>query len=230
MCSAIFCMAQMAATLNGTVEDQSAAVISSAKATLLNENSGNASGRHRRGGSFPLQERGRGEYLLSVESAGFQNFETTVRVAGASLNLNIRMKIAAASKSPCAALRRSRLPGVELRRAEDQRQFPAVLPARVRTCRHYLLDSCPPQHPAPGPSIVVDGIEADQLDDLPVSAIKRMAINRNPYSAEYRRPARLALRSRLRRARPLCSTVAWPSTGETPHSMPATRLQRPSPI
>jgi len=72
-------MAQMAATLNGTVEDQSAAVISSAKAHTQREQRGMPSGRHREEGHFSSRTGPGGEYLLSVESAGFQNFETTVR-------------------------------------------------------------------------------------------------------------------------------------------------------
>src|SRR5262249_20333818 len=38
-------------------------------------------------------------------------------------------------------------------------------------------------------SVVVNGVEANQLS-LPTSAIKRVLINKNPYSPEYRRPGK----------------------------------------
>ena len=189
----IFCMAQMAATLNGTVEDQSAAVISSAKATLLNENSGEC----RRvatdeEGHFLFKNLAGGEYLLSVESAGFQNFETTVRVAGASLNLNIRMKIAAGEQVTVRSTPADRVsPESNSDALKINDNFLRVLPAESQNLSPLLARFLSPAASGTGgPSIVVDGIEADQLDDLPVSAIKRMAINRNPYSAEYRRPGK----------------------------------------
>jgi hypothetical protein len=39
-----------------------------------------------------------------------------------------------------------------------------------------------------GISLVLDGLEADQLDDIPSSSIKRITIDKNPYAAEFRRP------------------------------------------
>src|SRR5439155_27206504 len=40
-----------------------------------------------------------------------------------------------------------------------------------------------------GPEIIIDGVESDGLD-LPVSAIKTINVNQNPYSAEWGRPGK----------------------------------------
>jgi Carboxypeptidase regulatory-like domain/TonB dependent receptor len=189
----ILCTAQMATTLNGTVEDQSAAVIPSAKATLLNKNSGES----RRAttdeeGHFLFKNVASGEYLLTVESAGFQNYGTTVAVTGPALNLKIRMKIAAGDQiivSSTPADRISPESNADALKINDN--FLRALPAESQNLSPLLTRFLSPAASATaGPSIVVDGIETDQLDDLPVSAIKRIAIDRNPYSAEYRRPGK----------------------------------------
>jgi len=39
-----------------------------------------------------------------------------------------------------------------------------------------------------GLSFVVDGLESDDIDDLPACEIRRVVIDRNPYGAQYRRP------------------------------------------
>ncbi len=40
-------------------------------------------------------------------------------------------------------------------------------------------------------SIVIDGVESSNLD-IPPSAIKRVYVNKNPFSAEFARPGRVA--------------------------------------
>jgi hypothetical protein len=192
----IFCRAQMATTLTGTVEDQSAAVIPSAMVTLLNKNSGES---HRattdEEGHFLFKNVARGEYLLSVVSAGFQNFETTVTVAGPSLNLKIRMKIAAGEQITVRSTPADRIsPESNSDALKINDNLLRALPTEGQNLSPLLTRFLSPAASGTtGPAIVVDGIEADQLDDLPVSAIKRIAIDRNPYSAEYRRPGKARL-------------------------------------
>jgi hypothetical protein len=187
----IFCLAQSATTLSATVEDQSAAVISSAKATLLNKNSGES---HQAAtdeeGRFLFKNVASGEYLLTVESAGFENYKTMVTVKGPALKLKITMKIAAADQVTVRSTPSDRIsPESNSDALKINDNFLHALPAESQNLSPLLSRFLSPATSGPsGPSVVVDGIESDQLDDLPVSAIKRVAIDRDPYSAQYRRP------------------------------------------
>jgi len=189
----ILCVAQVATTLSGSVEDQSGAVIPSAKASLLNKSSGQ---RHRAAtdeeGGFLFKNVAHGEYLLTVESAGFQNYETTVTVTGPALNLKITMKIAAGDQITVRSTPADRIsPESNSDALKINDNFLRALPSQSQNLSPLLTRFLSPAASGTaGPSIVVDGIETDQLDDLPVSAIKRIAIDRNPYSAEYRRPGK----------------------------------------
>ena len=187
----IFCLAQAATTLSGSVEDQSAAVIPSAKATLVNRNSGES---HQAAtdeeGRFLFKNVASGEYLLTVESAGFENYKTAVPVKGPALNLKITMKIAAADQVTVRSTPSDRIsPESNSDALKINDNFLHALPAESQNLSPLLSRFLSPATSGPsGPSVVVDGIESDQLDDLPVSAIKRVAIDRDPYSAQYRRP------------------------------------------
>jgi hypothetical protein len=187
----IFCLAQSATTVSASVEDQSAAVISSAKATLVNRNSGES---HQAAtdeeGRFFFKNLAIGEYLLTVESAGFENYKTAVPVKGPAINLKITMKIAAADQVTVRSTPSDRIsPESNSDALKINDNFLHALPAESQNLSPLLSRFLSPATSSTaGPSIVVDGIETDQLDDLPVSSIKRVAIDRNPYSAEYRRP------------------------------------------
>jgi len=208
---------------------RSGAAISSAKATLSYENSGECRrvATDEEGHSLFKKLAG-GEYLLSVESAGFQNFETTVRVAGASLNLNIRMKIAAGEQVTVRSTPAIASPESNSDALKINDNFLRVLPAESQNLSPLLARFLSPAASGtggrPSSSTVSRLINSTTYLFPPSSAWRSTGIHTRQSTAA---PARLALRSRLRRARPLCSTVAWPSTGEPPHSMPATRLQRP---
>jgi hypothetical protein len=188
-----FCTAQLAPTISGIVEDQSAAVVPSAKVTLLSKSSRES---HRAAtdeeGRFLFKNLVTGEYLLTVESAGFQNYQTTVTVARPALNLKITMQIAAGEQVTVRSSPADRIsPESNSDAIKVNDNFLRTLPAESQNLSPLLSRFLSPAaFGSTGPSIVVDGIETDQLDDLPVSAIKRIAIDRNPYSAQYRRPGK----------------------------------------
>jgi hypothetical protein len=184
----VFCSAQTSSTITGSVEDQSAAVIPSANVTLLNH----STGQRRRiatdeQGRFVFQNVARGEYLLGVESAGFEKFEIPILVSGPAVERKIVLKIAAGDEVTVRADRISQESNSDAIKVNDN--FLHAIPADSQNLTPLLTRFLSPATTGTaGPSIVVDGIETDQMDDLPVSAIKRIAVDANPYSAQYRRP------------------------------------------
>jgi Carboxypeptidase regulatory-like domain/TonB dependent receptor len=187
----IFCLAQNPTTITGNVEDQSAAVIPAAKIILLNKESGQFDRADTdEEGHFAFKNVAGGNYRLVVESAGFQKYELPVSVSGRAMILRITMKIATGEQVTVRSTPADRVsPESNSDAIKVNDNFLRAIPAESQELSPLLNRFLSPATAAAGgPSIIVDGVETNQLDDLPVSAIKRIAIDANPYSAQYRRP------------------------------------------
>src|SRR5215510_7229120 len=184
---------QGSATLSGVVEDQLEAVIPEAKLVLTNKATGET--RETKAdsiGRLSFSNVPPGEYSLKAEAKNFEAVELAITVgAAAPPAIKVTMKTTIKEAVTINAKVDSPLPPEN---NADAVRFDAKLfddlPAQGRDILPLLSDFLSPAaQGTEGVSVVVDGVEADRLS-LPTSSIKRVSINKNPYSAEYRRPGK----------------------------------------
>jgi hypothetical protein len=187
------CQAQGETKLTGSVQDPTGAIVPAAKITLTNKQTNNAQSTVADDdGKFLFKDVTAGAYSLRAESEGFQESAISVVVLDKPLNVKIKLRItaeenvtvSATGSDPIASDSNANAVGLNdnLLRAlptEGQDLQPVldrfISPAAAGTA---------------GTSIVLNGLEADQLDDIPISSIKRITIDKNPYAAEFRRPGK----------------------------------------
>src|SRR5215813_92376 len=184
---------QGSATLSGVVEDQMEAVIPEAKLVLTNKATGET--RETKAdsiGRLSFSNVPPGEYSLKAEAKNFEAVELAITVgAAAPPAIKVTMKTTIKEAVTITAKVDSPLPPENNADAVrfDAKLF-SDLPTLGRNILPLLSDFLSPAaQGTEGPSVVVDGVEVDRLS-LPTSSIKRVSINKNPYSAEYRRPGK----------------------------------------
>jgi len=184
-------LAQTVGTLRGIVEDDSGIPIAAAQITIQGKTAETSRTTGNDMGEFVFTGLTPGEYVVSAEAANFKPTRLKVMIgAGTPPLQHIRLKVASASQEITVT-------------ATD----PVSMDGNVTSVEvtHDLLRSLPVQDDNPlgaakafldpasngaeGTKIVVDGVEASDLD-VPSSSIKSVAVNRNPYSAEFGRPGR----------------------------------------
>jgi hypothetical protein len=178
-------------TVNGVVDDEAGLAVPGVALTLIDVASGVSREAVTDGsGRFVFEQVASGRYALNAEVSGFQRVEMAVTVGtDAPPPVRIRLKIAleeevtvtgTLSTDPLAAERNAAATELD---PEALRGLPTDGQDVLSLVGNFLS-------PALGrTSIVVDGAEGDGLDPPP-SAIHRVFINRNPYSAEFKRPGR----------------------------------------
>jgi hypothetical protein len=187
------CQAQGGSGLTGTVEDPTGAIVPSAKITLINKQTTNAqSTLADEEGQFLFRSVAAGAYSLRAESEGFRESAMSVLITDKPLNVKIKLRIAAeenvtvntTGSDPLAA--DSNANAVRL-----NDNFLRALPTEGQDLQPVLDRFISPAAAGTtGVSVILDGLEADQLDDIPSSSIKRITIDKNPYAAEFRRPGK----------------------------------------
>src|ERR1700680_5097466 len=192
------CQAQGGTSLTGTVEDPSGAIVPSAKVTLTDRQTANAQSTvPDEEGQFLFRSLEGGTYSLRAEGEGFHESAMSVVVSDKPLNIKIKLKIAteenvtvsASGSDPVAS--DSNANAVKL-----NDNFLRALPTEGQDLQAVLNRFISPAATGTaGTAVVLDGLEADQLDDVPSSSIQRITIDKNPYAAEFRRPgkARVAI-------------------------------------
>src|SRR5262245_32278466 len=186
-------MAQGGVTLGGVVKDQMEAVIHEAKLVLTN----NATGETRETKADSIcrlrfSNVPPGEYSLKAEAKNFEAAELDVTVgAAAPPAIKVTMKTTIKDAVTISARIDSPLPAENNADAVIfDEEFFDDLPTQGRDLLPLLSDFISQAaQGTEGASIVVDGVEVDRLS-VPTSSIKRVSINKNPYSAEYRRPGK----------------------------------------
>ncbi|MDX2032221.1 MAG: carboxypeptidase regulatory-like domain-containing protein [Blastocatellia bacterium] len=181
--------------ITGTIEDPEGAVIPKAKVTLTPKPAGEArQAMADEAGNFRFASVAPGTYELAAEAKGFEAKSLSVTVANAPLD-GVKLKLKVAAKGEAVTVASSSGSAEEetisLERNasrlnfEDDllRNLPAEGQNIVQVVSSFLS-------PAGGQtSVVVDGVEVSALD-LPARALRRVRLNRNPYSVEYRRPGK----------------------------------------
>jgi hypothetical protein len=183
-------MAQ-ARPFRAVVEDETGGVIIGASVVLLN-----AATQERReavadaAGRIAFENVAPGNYMLTVESPGFKALEQAVPIGAGSPSslVHLKLKIEVTDEVSVEALRRDPRPNPE---ADDlENGLIADLPLPMGSTQ--LLDVLgmflsPALQGTAGVAVVVDGGEQGRLS-VPGAAIKRIVVNKSPFSAEYKKP------------------------------------------
>jgi hypothetical protein len=146
-------------------------------------------------GGFALKNVPVGEYMLSVNAPGFKEAQIAVTVGPAALRpLRVKLKISSVAEKVTVSA--GDQPVLLAEENHNDVQFNEHMTMNVPTKNGDPL-AVPSLFLAPsvfgngssGPQIVVDGVVTSSLD-LPSSSVKNVAVDQNPYSAEFGRPGK----------------------------------------
>ena len=185
-------VAQSATYLRGVVEDPSRAPVPGAKLILINKATGeNRTAISDSNGRFLFENVLPGDYTLKAQAEEFRAYVKDVIIGAESLEIIVKMKIAPEEQQITVMGTQDRtLPqdNADAVKVNDQliRELPTESQDIVPLLSNFLS---PGTMGAEGVSLVVDGVEVNELD-TPTWSIKDVTINQNPYSAEFRRPGK----------------------------------------
>lgn len=178
--------------VSGRVTDPSGSSVEKAKVTLSPdlETATDAKGR------FRFASLPDGNYELKAKATGFQSAKKSVVVAGAPVSLTLSLEVAAGKDSVTVAAKSGKVleEAVDPDRNADRLNFednvldslPAPGNDALGVVSKFLS---PAAQGAEGVTLSVDGVETSAAS-LPASSIRRLRVNRNPYSAQFRRPGK----------------------------------------
>ena len=146
-----------------------------------------------RAGHFELTGVLPGHYVVRALLDGFQSAPVQVTVdADAIPRLSIRMKVSNVEQEVTVVGRKDGDPLSPESNADavtiDNEQI-RWLPSESQDVLPLLTNFLSPAAAASGVSVVIDGVEGGSLS-VPASAIRRLTVNRNPYSAQFRGPGK----------------------------------------
>jgi hypothetical protein len=182
--------AQSGTRVAGAVEDQSGAVVAGMELTLMNQSTGEKrQASADASGNFSFGNVPPGNYLLKGDMEDFQTVNLPVMVQQSPIQLKVVLKILR-EEEVTVTQPEPIDPGQNADAVKfDDRLF-TELPTQNQDIIPLLSNFLSPAaQGTEGVSIVVDGVETDELD-IPTSSIKSVVINTNPYSAEFRRPGK----------------------------------------
>jgi uncharacterized Fe-S cluster protein YjdI len=185
-------LAQSTGQIRGVVEDESGAAIPKAEVMLKQGKSATkAVVLSNDLGEFVFSGVPAGEYVLHAEAAGFKGSDINVATTAGVLPLqHLRLKVANVTQEITVTATDPVSMDGNLSSVEVNHELLKSLPVRddnPLAAAQMFVD--PAAGAAEGTKIVVDGVEGGDLD-VPSSSVKSVAINRNPYSAEFGRPGK----------------------------------------
>src|ERR1041384_2205857 len=184
--------AQTGVNVSGSVEDPSGAVIPSAQLTLMNKATGLALAARSDGeGSFVFANVSSGEYVLRSEAEGFKRLEMPVPVQTQPMtNVRVTMPISTTEEVVDVSASGSRPDSPENNSDSVyvNTDFIAGLPSQSQDILPVVSNFLSPAaQGVEGMSIVVDGVGSNNVNE-PTDPTTRIYVNKDPYSAEFRRP------------------------------------------
>lgn len=189
---------QIGVTVSGTAEDQNGAAIPQTRLTLTNKASSEAKTTTAdAAGNFSFENVAPGDYVLKGKADGFDSAETALKVGTQAPSAFIKVRLKVATKGEevtVSGSSRDEELNVSMERNADRLNFdddllrglPATGQNPLAIIGSFLS---PAAQGGEGLNIVVDGAEVSGLN-LPAGALRRIRLNRNPYSAEFRRPGK----------------------------------------
>jgi carboxypeptidase family protein len=184
--------AQGGTYLRGMVEDPSTAAVAGAELTLINKATGETrTTESDDNGRFLFENVAPGGYILKAQADEFRPFEKDVTIGADSLEVSVKLKIASEEQQVTVTANQDRvLPedNADAVKVNDQliRELPMESQDILSVLSNFLSLAT---IGAEGVSLVVDGVEVNELD-TPTWSIKDVVINQSPYSAEFRRPGK----------------------------------------
>jgi Carboxypeptidase regulatory-like domain/TonB dependent receptor len=184
--------AQQGIPLSGNVQDQDGAVIPGAKVTLTNSTTGEVrDAAADDGGNFSFENVAPGKYLLKGKAKGFESTELEITI-GAEAPAPIKLKLGISLQEEVTITdnqaEKTISPQANADAIDMTSDFLKTLPAQsddiLPIVGNFLSTSA---QGTEGLAVVVDGVEGTALN-VPTDAIRRVIINRNPYSSSFRRP------------------------------------------
>jgi len=191
-CFAHQAAAQAVTSLRGVVKDPSSAAVPGANLILINKATGeNRTEISDSNGRFIFENVLPGDYTLRAQAEEFRIHETDITIGAESLEIIVKMKIAPEEQQITVMGTQDHvLPqnNADAVKVNDRliRELPTESQDIVPLLSNFLS---PGAVGAEGVSLVVDGVEVNELD-TPTWSIKDVTINQNPYSAEFRRPGK----------------------------------------
>ncbi|PYQ86214.1 MAG: hypothetical protein DMG03_07565 [Acidobacteria bacterium] len=192
--------------VSGVIVDQSAGVIPGAAVTLLGQAGAMRSTTSQADGTFSVDGVAPGAYVLRVELSGFETYQKPIAVTQEpSPPLKIAMRVATLetdvtveADESADTFSTSNSSGETMRMDSEFRSaLPIVADFFMGVVTNFFY---PGAQGAQGASLVVDGIEGDQIE-VPSAAIGTVRLNRNPYSALYQHPGQARLEVSTKRGR-----------------------------
>jgi hypothetical protein len=181
--------------ITGQLQDESGAIVPGAHIQLRRaDGSVLAVTQSDAGGKFTVAQPAPGDYRLSITLKGFDPLVRQLRVSQTALApLAFTLKVASLAQSVTVSANDA----VELTAPDANQNTPSIsandmktlplLDNDVVTTLESLLNTGAAGES--GATLVVDGVEMKQLGVSP-SAIERVSINQDPFSAQYRQPGR----------------------------------------
>ncbi len=186
--------AQNKGSLTGAVEDPSHQAIVGASITLrkLATNQEASTGSDEEG-FFRFQGIAVGDYTLIVAQTGFKTEEMPVSITERSTaQIRVSLRVASEVQSVRVSANDISVPvaSQNVDTVELDRHWMEGLPSKeADPLAVPSLFVSPAATGTMGPMILVDGVESSALE-VPLTSIKRILVNKSPYSAEFARPGR----------------------------------------
>jgi hypothetical protein len=185
---------QNAGALSGTVEDSAGEYVVGAEVRLRNQMTGQElSTSSVEEGQFRFDHVAFANYLVIVNLQGFRSAEVPVKVGEGKENpIRVPLQIAAAAENVTVTADSVTIPtvGQNIDAVQLDRNLLENLP--VKEGDPLAVPSIflnPAVAGALGPKIIVDGVESSGLE-VPLTSIRKVYVNKSPYSAEFGRPGR----------------------------------------
>ena len=181
-----------AGVVTGLVGDPNGSPMSGVKLTMRGQSGDAASGTSDNTGHFRLAGLTAGDYVLVAQAEGFKQTTVPIQIGTEPVPAQIlRMKLASVSQelTVSAAVDPVTADGNNdgFQVESDLLKSLPIKDGNPLAAAALFLD--PASFGAEGPRMVVDGVETSSMD-VPETSIKRVFVNKNPYSAEFSRPGK----------------------------------------